>query len=117
MSNTYYRRRIAFYAVLLLSFVSVSAQTRVPQVTLPPVPAAEKPSISLSPAVIMAKGNFGQTLTQALTFTNNFGEDLGFEMVAQDIVVKDGKRIFVPAGETPNGIAATAVFSPKAVLV
>ena len=117
MSNTYYRRRIAFYAILLLSFLSVSAQTRVPQVPLPPVPAAEKPSISLSPAVIMAKGNFGQTLTQTLTFTNNFGEDLGFEMVAQDIIVKDEKRIFVPAGETPNGIAATAVFSPKAVLV
>lgn len=71
------------------------------------------PSISLSPAVIMAKGNFSQQLTQTLTLSNNTGLDLGFELVAEDVVVKDGKRIFVPAGETPNSIAATAVFTPK----
>ena len=38
-------------------------------------------------------------------------------MVAEDVVVKDGKRVFVPAGETPDGIAASAVFSQKSVLV
>ncbi|HKF23673.1 MAG TPA: hypothetical protein VKE93_19010 [Candidatus Angelobacter sp.] len=75
------------------------------------------PSISLSPAVIMAKGNFSQQLTQTLTLSNNTGLDLAFELVAEDVIVKDGKRIFVPAGETPNSIAATAVFTPKTVEV
>src|SRR5262249_3676519 len=70
------------------------------------------PSISLSPAVTMAKGNFGQQLTQTLTLSNNTGLDLAFELVAEDVVVKDGKRIFAPAGETRNSIAATAVFTP-----
>ena len=65
----------------------------------------------------MAKGNFGQGLTQVLTLTNNTGMDLAFELQAQDIVVKEGKRTFVAAGETPGSIAASAVFAPKAVLV
>jgi hypothetical protein len=82
-----------------------------------PSPAAEKPSISLSPAVIMAKGKFGQGLTQTLTFTNQTARDFAFELVAEDVIVKDGKRVFVPAGETPNSIAATAVFSQKTILV
>ena len=75
------------------------------------------PSISLSPAVVMAKGNFGQGLTQTLTLTNQTGREFAFEMVAEDVMVKDGKRVFVPAGETPDSIAATAVFSQKLVLV
>lgn len=87
----------------------------------PPAPAQKAapglpPSIALSPAVIMAKGNFGQGLTQTLTLTNNTNRDLAFELVAEDVVVKDGKRVFVPAGETGNSIAASAVFSQKTVL-
>src|SRR4029077_10813255 len=82
----------------------------------PPTPT-EKPSISLSPAVVMAKGNFGQGLTQTLTLTNQTARDFAFELVAEDVLVKDGKRTFVPAGETPNSIAATAVFTQKTVLV
>ena len=38
-------------------------------------------------------------------------------MVAEDVVVQDGKRGFVPAGETAGGIAATAVFTQKQVVV
>jgi hypothetical protein len=75
------------------------------------------PSISLSPAVIMAKGSLGQELTQTLTLNNNTGLDLAFELVAEDVIVKDGKRVFVPAGETANSIAASAVFSSKTVEV
>ena len=78
---------------------------------------ASKPSISLSPAVVMAKGSFGQGLTQTLTLSNQTGRDFAFELVAEDVIIKDGKRVFVPAGETPNSIAASAVFSQKVVLV
>jgi hypothetical protein len=79
--------------------------------------AGVPPSISLSPAVIMARGSFGQGLTQTLTLTNNTGLEFAFEMEAEDVVIRDGKRVFVAAGETQNSIAATAVFSQKLVLV
>jgi hypothetical protein len=82
-----------------------------------PVQPADKPSISLSPAVVMAKGSFNQTLTQTLTLTNQTGRDFAFEMVAEDVLIKDGKRVFVAAGETPNSIASSAVFTQKTVLV
>lgn len=95
---------------------SAAAQNPAPA-TVAAVPEATKPSISLSPAVIMAKGNFGQGLTQTLTLTNQTGRDFAFDLVAEDVIIKDGKRIFVPAGETPNSIAATAVFSQKTVMV
>ena len=65
----------------------------------------------------MAKGNFSQTLSQTLTLTNQTARDFAFEMVAEDVVIKDGKRVFVTAGETPNSIAASAVFTQKTVLV
>jgi len=38
---------------------------------------------------------------------------MAFELIAEDVIVKDGQRIFVPAGETENSIAATAVFTPQ----
>jgi hypothetical protein len=89
-----------------------------PPTPLQPAPdTTSKPSISLSPAVIMAKGSFGQGLTQTLTLSNQTGRDFAFELVAEDVIIKDGKRVFVPAGETPNSIAVTAVFSQKTVLV
>jgi hypothetical protein len=75
------------------------------------------PSISLSPAVVMARGSFGQGLTQTLTLTNKTGTEFAFDMEAQDVVIKDGKRTFVPAGETEHSIASTAVFSQKTVVV
>ncbi|HEY2116153.1 MAG TPA: hypothetical protein VGJ51_13735 [Candidatus Angelobacter sp.] len=85
--------------------------------TASPVQPTDKPSISLSPAVVMAKGSFKQTLSQTLTLTNQTARDFAFEMVAEDVVIKDGKRIFVAAGETPNSIASSAVFTQKTVLV
>ena len=95
---------------------SAAAQNPAPA-TVAAAPDTTKPSISLSPAVIMAKGNFGQGLTQTLTLTNQTGRDFAFDLIAEDVIIKDGKRIFVPAGETPNSIAATAVFSQKTVVV
>ncbi len=65
----------------------------------------------------MAKGSFNQTLTQTLTLTNQTGRDFAFELVAEDVLIKDGKRIFVAAGETPHSIASSAVFTQKTVLV
>ena len=33
------------------------------------------------------------------------------------VLVKEGKRVFVPAGETEHSIAATAIFSQKLIVV
>jgi len=78
---------------------------------------AQPPSISLSPAVVMARGAFGQGLTQTLTLSNQTSAEFVFDLVAEDVVVKNGRRVYVPAGETARSIAATAVFSQKTVIV
>jgi hypothetical protein len=114
-------KNVAALALFLIVLVPLFAQTpafptispgsgpQAPPLNAPTLP----PSISLSPAVITAKGSFGQGLTQTLTLSNNTSRDLAFELVAEDVIVKDGRRIFVPAGETANSIAATAVFAPQ----
>jgi hypothetical protein len=84
-------------------------------------PAAAGPdqakALSLSPAVIMTRGLPGQSLTQTLTISNQTGMTFGFEMIAQDIQVRNGHREFVNAGELPQSIAATAIFSRPTVTV
>lgn len=80
-------------------------------------PMAAPPSLSLSPAVVMARGSFGQGMSQKLTLTNQTARDFAFEMIAADVVMKDGKREFVDAGQLPRSIAATAVFVPAKGLV
>lgn len=74
-------------------------------------------ALSLSPAVIITRGQPGQSATQTLTLSNQTNMPFSFEMIAQDIVVRDGKRVFVNAGELPRSIAATAVFSKAGVTV
>jgi hypothetical protein len=74
-------------------------------------------SISLSPAVVQLTGSFGQTTTQPLTISNGTPSQLVFEMIAEDVVTRDGKRAFVPAGESAGSIAATAVFSRHDITV
>lgn len=80
-------------------------------------PQPARSSVSLAPAIVMVRCKLGQSYTQMLTLINQTPQEFVFEMVAQDIVVRDGKRGFVPAGETPHGIAETAVFSQKKVVV
>jgi hypothetical protein len=80
----------------------------VAEVTVP-----HPPSISLTPAVIMLRAKPGQSTTQTLTVSNQTTAPFSFELKAFDVVVGDGKRSFVPAGETPGGIAQTAIFSPR----
>jgi hypothetical protein len=70
-------------------------------------------AVSISPAVVILKGEAGQSTTQTLTFTNGTSIPLSFEMKAHDVVVRDGKRLFVEAGTLPGSIAASAAFSPK----
>ena len=77
--------------------------------------AGEDGTLSLSPAAVMLRGDFGQSTTQTLTVVNGTSRAFSFELVAQDVVVRDGKRVFVDAGTLPGSIAATAVFSRRRV--
>src|SRR5437867_11822523 len=61
-----------------------------------PAPSVSAPSISLSPAVVMVKAKSGQTFSQQLTLWNNTQMELVFQLEARDVVVRDGKRAFVP---------------------
>jgi hypothetical protein len=120
-------RSLAHAATLLafpaLCLSSASAQTPAASSSAAPsimrqVPESERtPIVSLSPAVIMGRGHFGETLSQTLTLSNGTGHDFPFEMVAQDVVVRDGARTFIPAGNLPNSIAQSAVFSQKTGVV
>jgi len=74
-------------------------------------------SVGASPALVMLKGNVGESTTQTLTISNSTGQPLAFEMVAKDIVVRKGKRVWVDAGELAGSIAVTAVFSKKTFTV
>jgi hypothetical protein len=78
---------------------------------------APAPSISLSPAVIMVRCKPGQSTTQTLTITNYTVNEFRFNLTTEDVVVRDGKRSFSPAGQMDKGIAATAVMAPAAVVV
>lgn len=79
--------------------------------------AAEDGTLSLSPAVVMLRGDHGQSTTQTLTLTNTTSRAFSFDLVAQDVVTTNGKRSFVEAGSMAGSIAATAVFSQKHVEV
>ena len=74
-------------------------------------------TVSLSPAVITLRGEAGQSTRQTLFLRNNTSRSLTFDAEAADVVVRDGRRIFAPAGTAPGSIAATVVFSEKRVTV
>jgi hypothetical protein len=78
---------------------------------------AEPGALSVSPAVIMLRGGSGESTTQRVLLTNGTSRPFSFDLVAQDVVVRGGRRVLVPAGETAGSIAATAVFSQKSVTV
>jgi hypothetical protein len=80
-------------------------------------PAEPAPSLTISPGVIMVQAQPGQGTTQDISISNLTPVEFTFELQAMDVAVRDGKRVFVPAGEMPGSIARTAVFSPSSVVV
>ncbi|HEX9984231.1 MAG TPA: hypothetical protein VGF69_13270 [Thermoanaerobaculia bacterium] len=74
-------------------------------------------ALTVTPAVVQLRGSFGQSTTQTMMITNGTSQPFTFEMVAQDVTVKNGTRTFVEAGERAGSIAATAVYSRRVVQV
>ncbi|HEU4889664.1 MAG TPA: hypothetical protein VFV49_17395 [Thermoanaerobaculia bacterium] len=79
--------------------------------------AGQDGTLSLSPAVVMLRGDHGQSTTQTLHLVNGTSRPFSFDLVAQDVLARDGERTYVDAGMLPGSIAATAVFSEKQVEV
>lgn len=77
--------------------------------------ASEDGTLSLSPAVVMLAGDYGQSTRQVLSLHNGTSRAFSFDLAAQDVVTKNGTRTFVEAGTIAGSIAGTAVFSPKHV--
>lgn len=74
-------------------------------------------SIAITPTLVMARYEPGRTATQTLAVDNQTLNELTFELEAEDLVASGGRLTLVPAGDSPNSVAATAVFSQKYVRV
>ena len=79
--------------------------------------SAARGGISLSPSVVMLSGQPGQAHRQTLRLTNHTSRELAFTLEAQDVIADEGQRTFIAAGDRPGSIAATAVFSPKELVI
>jgi hypothetical protein len=79
--------------------------------------AGPRSGISLSPSVVMLSGQPGQAHRQQLRLTNHTSRELAFRLEAQDVIAPDGRRAFTAAGDRAGSIAATAVFSPKELVI
>jgi hypothetical protein len=91
-----------------------------PQAPITPVVdeiSAPQASISLSPAVITVRGRPGQSTTQDLTIVNHTANEIRFTLATEDVLVRDGKRTYLPAGQVANGIAASAVATLAAIVL
>jgi hypothetical protein len=109
--------------ILALSVASGNAQTA--QAPPPTVSGKDgkmadgpaSPTLTLAPAVVMVKIPAGQSWTRTFQMSNFTPANFRFEIEVQDVVVKDGKRTYAPAGETEGGIAISAVASPREVQI
>ncbi len=79
--------------------------------------AAGGGSLSITPAAVILRGTAGQSTTQTMKLTNGSTLPFSFDLKAQDIVVRDGRRVFVEAGQLSGSVAATAAFSRKSVTI
>jgi hypothetical protein len=106
-------RRLAWGLALL----AAAAAPRLVVTSFAADPESPPRGISLTPAVVTLKGEYGQSHRQSLRLTNHTSRELSFELVAEDIVATNGQRVFLRAGDRPDSIAATAVFSPRLITI
>lgn len=91
------------FASIVAAFFYAAAPVRA-------APSARSARLSLAPSVVMLHAHFGQSMTQSIALDNQTGQGFAFDLQADDVVVRDHRRVYVPAGKTPNSIAATAMF-------
>ena len=74
-------------------------------------------ALTLSPAVVMLRGTYGQSTTQRVAMTNGTSQPFSCDVVVEDVIVRDGRRQFAAAGANAGSIAATAVASPRSLTI
>ena len=72
-------------------------------------------ALTLSPAVVTLRGTYGQSTTQRISMTNGTSQLFACDVVVQDVIVRDGKRLFSPPGQSAGSIAVTAVVSQRSL--
>ncbi len=102
----------AVSCALIISIANAQAITPAPE----EINVAQA-SISLSPAVITVRGRPGQSTTQDLTIVNHSANEIRFTLATEDVLVRDGKRSYLPAGQVANGIAASAVATLASIVL
>jgi hypothetical protein len=107
----------ATFILICCAAFSVTVRAQAPAPLTEGESDAPRASISLSPAIIMVRCQPGQSTTQTLTIVNGTAREVRFNLATEDVVVREGKRSTSPAGQIPNGIAATSVVSPASVVV
>jgi hypothetical protein len=105
--------------IAVLSYTALCSMASAQTPAAAPADQSSRPqaSIALTPAIIMVRGKPGQSTTQTLTIVNHTGNEVRFKLATEDVVVKEGKRLFSPAGQIADGIAASSVASPGSVVV
>jgi hypothetical protein len=84
---------------------------------LPAYPLTGAASLTTAPALILLPDNPGQTTTQTLVVNNSTIYEFTFELEGKDLIVREGKAVFLPAGELTDSIASNLLFSKKSVNV
>lgn len=68
--------------------------------------AVASDTITIAPASLSLKGSAGKMHTQNFKVSNLTGTSYSFKVDIADVIVENGQRRFVPAGQTANSIAA-----------
>jgi hypothetical protein len=68
-------------------------------------------NITLSPATMSLKGPAGQATTQNFRVLNLTDSVYEFSVDISDVLVEDGKRVFIPADQSPLSLASLVITS------
>jgi hypothetical protein len=104
-------------AAISCALICSIAGAQAPTTPAPDEISIPQASISLSPAVITVRGRPGQSTTQNLTIVNHTANEIRFTLATEDVLVRDGKRAYLPAGQVANGIAASTVATLAAIVL
>ncbi len=74
-------------------------------------------SLTMIPGFILASVAPKQSATYTLVINNLTARELTFEAEGLDLVLKDGKPVYLAANETPDSVAGSLLFSTKSVNV
>jgi cytoskeletal protein RodZ len=97
----------------LLPAEQSAAEASPASATVPP----ESTSLTLVPSLILVPGKPGQTTSHSLVIHNRTSFEFTFEVEARDLVIRNGRPVFLTAGQLPDSVAANLLLAPRSVNV